>query len=144
MPTDDHELILLITRTTVQIREATRRILARYGLQRPQNLVLDALVDRDGLTPGEIAKRLEVSGPTAVKMAQRMEVNGLVERRRDDPDGRLVRVYLTEQGRKIQGPIQQEIDRIATAAVAGLSDRSRHELIRALETVRDNLRSVKP
>jgi MarR family transcriptional regulator, organic hydroperoxide resistance regulator len=73
-----------------------------------------------------------------------MEVNGLVERRRDDPDGRLVRVYLTEQGRKIQGPIQQEIDRIATAAVAGLSDRSRHELTRALETVRDNLRSVKP
>jgi DNA-binding MarR family transcriptional regulator len=142
--TEDHELILLITRTTVQIREATRRLLARYGLDRPQNLVLDALVEQDGLTPREIAKRLEVSGPTAVKMAQRMEAKGVVERRRDDPDGRLVRVYLTKQGREIQAPIQREIHRIATAAVSGVGARSRDELRRALETIRDNLRSVEP
>jgi MarR family transcriptional regulator, organic hydroperoxide resistance regulator len=139
MRSEDHELVLLITRTTVQIREATRRVLAGYGLQRPQNLVLDALVERDGLTPGEIAAHLEVSGPTAVKMAQRMEANGLVERRRDDPDGRLVRVYLTERGREIQEPIQREIDRIAKTALAGLGPRNRDSLRRSLETVRDNL-----
>jgi DNA-binding MarR family transcriptional regulator len=139
MRSEDHELVLLITRTTVQIREATRRVLAGYGLQRPQNLVLDALVERDGLTPGEIAAHLEVSGPTAVKMAQRMEANGLVERRRDDPDGRLVRVYLTERGREIQEPIQREIDRITKTALAGLGPRSRDSLRRSLETVRDNL-----
>jgi MarR family transcriptional regulator, organic hydroperoxide resistance regulator len=62
MRSKDHELLLLITRTTVQIREETRRLLACYGIQRPQNLVLDALVERDGLTPGELATRLEVSG----------------------------------------------------------------------------------
>ena len=144
MRSDDHELILLITRTTVQIREATRRVLARFGLQRPQNLVLDALVERDGLTPGEIAERLEVSGPTAVKMAQRMEANGLVDRRRDDPDGRLVRVYLTSRGRELQAPIQREIDRVAKEAVAGLSPRSREALKRSLATVQDNLRSLGP
>jgi MarR family transcriptional regulator, organic hydroperoxide resistance regulator len=126
----------------MQIREATRRVLAGYGLQRPQNLVLDALVEHDGLTPGDIAEHLEVSGPTAVKMAQRMEANGFVERRRDDPDGRLVRVYLTEQGRRVQGPIQREIDQIAEKAVIGLSPRSRAVLKRSLETVRDNLRDV--
>jgi DNA-binding MarR family transcriptional regulator len=139
MRTDDHELILLITRTTVQIREATRQVLAGYGLQRPQNLVLDALVDQDGLTPGEIAARLEVSGPTAVKMAQRMEANGLVDRRRDDPDGRLVRVYLTKRGREVQAPIQREVDRIAGRALSGIGPRDRETLRRSLETVRDNL-----
>jgi DNA-binding MarR family transcriptional regulator len=139
MRSEDHELILLITRTTVQIREATRRVLAGYGIERPQNLVLDALVERDGMTPGEIAARLEVRGPTAVKMAQRMEAKGLVERRRDDPDGRLVRVYLTERGREIQRPIQHKIDRLATKALAGLGLRSRETLKRSLQTVRDNL-----
>jgi DNA-binding MarR family transcriptional regulator len=139
MRADDHELILLITRTTVQIREATRRVLAGYGLQRPQNLVLDALFERDGLTPGEIAAHLEVSGPTAVKMAQRMEANGLVQRRRDDPDGRLVRVYLSARGREVQAPIQREIDRIAEHALAGVSPRSHETLRRTLETVRKNL-----
>jgi len=139
MRADDHDLILLITRTTVQIREETRRVLAGYGLQRPQNLVLDALVEQDGLTPGEIAARLEVSGPTAVKMAQRMEANGLVDRRRDDPDGRLVRVYLTKRGHEIQEPILREIDRIAKRALAGIGPRSRETLRRTLEKVRDNL-----
>jgi DNA-binding MarR family transcriptional regulator len=142
MRTEDHELLLVITRTTVQIREATRRVLARHGLQRPQNLVLDALVERDGLTPGEIAERLEVSGPTAVKMAQRMEANGFVERRRDDPDGRLVRVYLTERGRKVQAPIQREVDQLAEKALVGLSHRNREVLKRSLETVRDNVRDL--
>jgi MarR family transcriptional regulator, organic hydroperoxide resistance regulator len=139
MRTDDHELILLITRTTFRIREATRQALAQYDLQRPQNLVLDALAEQDGLTPGEIAARLEVSGPTAVKMTQRMEANGVVERRRDDPDGRLVRVYLTKRGREIQRPIQREIDRIAERAVAGVNARSRETLRRSLETIRANL-----
>jgi DNA-binding MarR family transcriptional regulator len=46
-----------------------------------------------------------VTGPTAVKMDQRMEAKGQVERRRDDRDGRLVRVYLIKKGRSLQGPV---------------------------------------
>jgi MarR family transcriptional regulator, organic hydroperoxide resistance regulator len=137
--TDDHELILLVTRTTFRIREATRRALAGYDLERPQNLVLDALVEQDGMTPGELAARLEVKGPTAVKMAQRMEAKGFVERRRDDPDGRLVRVYLTKRGREVQAPVQREIDRIAERALSGISTRNRETVRRSLETVRENL-----
>jgi hypothetical protein len=67
---------------------------------------------------------------------------GVVEHRRDDPDGRLVRVYLTKRGREIQGPTREEIDRIAREGVAGLSPRSRDVLREALETIRRNLQSV--
>jgi MarR family transcriptional regulator for hemolysin len=142
MTTNDHELILLITRTTLEIRRAVGTALARHGLQRPQNLVLDALAETDGLTPGELARRLEVTGPTAVKMAQRMEANGLVERRRDDPDGRLVRVYLSDRGRELQGPIAAEIDKIAEVAAAGIGARDRDVLRRSLELVRENVRAA--
>jgi DNA-binding MarR family transcriptional regulator len=45
-------------------------------------------------------------------MAQRMEAKGLVERRRDEPDGRLVRVYLTDRGRKVQGPVAKDVERV--------------------------------
>jgi MarR family transcriptional regulator, organic hydroperoxide resistance regulator len=136
---DDHDLILLVTRTTKTIREATTAVLARYGAQPPQNLVLDALVEQDGLTPGELARRLHVAGPTAVKMAQRMEANGLVSRRRDDPDERLVRVYLTDRGREIQPPIAQDIRAVARAATRGLSAEQRSVLFAALNQMRSNL-----
>jgi MarR family transcriptional regulator, organic hydroperoxide resistance regulator len=136
---DDHDLILLVTRTTRAIREATTAVLARYGAQPPQNLVLDALAAQDGLTPGELARLLQVAGPTAVKMAQRMEANGLVSRRRDDPDERLVRVYLTERGREIQRPIAKEIREVARAATRGLSAQQRGVLYAALNQMRSNL-----
>jgi DNA-binding MarR family transcriptional regulator len=135
----DHELIVLITRTTLQIRAAVQRALGDYGLQRPWNLVLDALAANDGLTPGEIAEHLEVSGPTAVKMAQRMETKGLVERRRDDPDGRLVRVYLTPLGREIQAPVRRAVDRVSARAAAGLTAGERTAVTDALTKIRANL-----
>jgi MarR family transcriptional regulator, organic hydroperoxide resistance regulator len=139
MTSSDHELILLITRTTLQIRAAVQRALADYGMQRPWNLVLDALAAEDGLTPGQIAKHLQVSGPTAVKMAQRMESKGLVERRRDDPDGRLVRVYLTPRGREVQPSVRGAVDRVSEQAAAGLTTKDRAAVSRALTKMRANL-----
>jgi MarR family transcriptional regulator, organic hydroperoxide resistance regulator len=135
----DHELTLHVHRTAKVLRGAVGAALAPYRCQPPQNLVLDALASRDGLTPGELARHLECSGPTAVKMAQRMEANGLVVRRRDDPDERLVHIYLTEEGRKLQGPIAAAVGRVAETAFAGLGDREKEALQRAMAVVRDNL-----
>jgi DNA-binding MarR family transcriptional regulator len=83
-----------------------------------------------------------VTGPTVVKMAQRIETNGLVERRRDDPDGRLVRVYLTDGGRELGGTIAAEIDKIAGVAAAGIGARDRDVLRWSLEVVRENVRAA--
>jgi DNA-binding MarR family transcriptional regulator len=128
-----------IARATKALRGTMATEMARFGCQPPQNLVLDALVGRDGLTPGELAKHLGASGPTAVKMAQRMEANGLVVRRRDDPDERLVRIYLTERGRELQGSIAAAVDHVAEAAVTGLDERDKETIWRILAVVRDNL-----
>jgi MarR family transcriptional regulator, organic hydroperoxide resistance regulator len=139
MTSSEHRFILAITRTAISIREGTRVVLARYGAQRPQNLGLDALVETDGLTPGDIAERLMVSGPTAVRMTQRMEANDLVERRRDDPDGRLVRVYITERGREIQPHIRREIEELARQAAAGIPETDRKTTEATLAAVQANL-----
>jgi DNA-binding MarR family transcriptional regulator len=74
-----------------------------------------------------------------VKMAQRMAANGLVVRRRDDPDERLVRIYLTERGRELQGSIAAAVDHVAEAAVTGLDERDKETIWRILAVVRDNL-----
>jgi DNA-binding MarR family transcriptional regulator len=66
-----------------------------------------------------------VTGPTAVKMDQRMEAKGQVERRRDDRDGRLVRVNLIKKGRSLQGPVKKEVHAVAMSATAGLGGRDR-------------------
>jgi DNA-binding MarR family transcriptional regulator len=104
-------------------------------------MMLSALADEDGRTPGELAERLGITGPTVVKAAQRMEAAGLVARRRDDKDGRLVRIYLTERGRSVVQPIEDDIRAIGERATAALTAEQRATLLAALATVSETLRA---
>jgi DNA-binding MarR family transcriptional regulator len=54
--------------------------------------------DRRGPTLGEVAEYLLLRPHSAVELVDRAEAAGLVERKKTDPDGRLVRVELTADG----------------------------------------------
>ncbi len=61
-----------------------------------------AVLDVDGPVPmRSLAQTLDVSQASATGIVDRMEQRGLVERRRDDDDRRVVRVALTDQGRNL-------------------------------------------
>jgi DNA-binding MarR family transcriptional regulator len=133
------EFLTLFTRASKLVRAAADEAYGRHGVRLGQNLLVAALADEDGLTPGELAQRLQVSTPTIVKMAGRMEVAGLLTRRRDNKDARLVRLYLSDQGRAVHGPIEDERLRLQERAIAGLSDTQRRALETALAHVIRNL-----
>jgi MarR family transcriptional regulator, organic hydroperoxide resistance regulator len=133
------EFLTLFTRASKLIRGRADEAYGRHGVRLGQNLLLAALADEDGLTPGELAQRLQVSTPTIVKMATRMESSGLLVRNRDSADARLVRLYLTDHGRAVHGPVEDERLRLQERAIAGLSDTQRRELETALAHVIRNL-----
>ncbi|QGN32220.1 MarR family winged helix-turn-helix transcriptional regulator [Microlunatus sp. Gsoil 973] len=112
--------------------------LRRHGLHLGQNLVLVALVERDGRTPGEIAAETEVTTPTIVKMANRMAASGLLIKKRDTHDNRLVRLHLTPAGRRLAGPVATELQAVDARLTAGLSDAQRRTLLRLLDKVNAN------
>ncbi|MEU0404785.1 MarR family winged helix-turn-helix transcriptional regulator [Streptomyces sp. NPDC006197] len=80
----------------------------RHGVRLGQGRLLAALWKQDGRTPGEVAAALNVTTPTVVKTANRMTAAGLITRRRDDRDNRLVRLWPTDAGRALQEPIEAE------------------------------------
>src|SRR5689334_6853600 len=86
------------------IRRARGRLLAegKEGeLSLSQYQLLDPLERADGPLPvGEIAVGAGVSAPTATRMLDNLEREGLVVRERRDGDRRLVHVRVTAQGRK--------------------------------------------
>ena len=95
------EFLDLHGKTTKALRALAEAAMQRHGLHLGQNLLLAALWERDGRAPGEIAAALRVTTPTVVKMADRMTKAGLLARRRDDRDNRLVRLWLTDAGRAL-------------------------------------------
>lgn len=138
------EFNALFTRASKLMRGAADEAVRRHGVRLGQNLAIAALVEEDGQTPGELAQRLGVSTPTVVKMATRMEATGLLTRRRDERDARLVRIHLTERARAAHGPIQEDLRRLQERATANLTAAEREQFERALAQVIANLEDVVP
>jgi MarR family transcriptional regulator, organic hydroperoxide resistance regulator len=136
------DFVPLFTRASKLMRGAADAAFSRHGVRVGQNLVLEQLWNEDGLTPGDIAQRLGVSTPTVVKMATRMEAAGFLERRRDERDARLVRLYLTDRGRSVRKPLERELERLRKQATASLTAAERRNLESALATIVGNLESV--
>jgi MarR family transcriptional regulator, organic hydroperoxide resistance regulator len=101
--------------------------------------ILRCLWTQDGLTPGEIARRLGLATPTVTRAATRMEAAGLLRREPHPTDRRLVRLRLTERGRSLEKTIAAETDTLTERALATFDPAERQEVIRALRTIRRNL-----
>ncbi|MEU6584716.1 MarR family transcriptional regulator [Nocardia sp. NPDC046763] len=122
-------------RTSKALRALADRDMRRLGLHLGQNHVLAALWEQDGRTPGEMAAALNVTTPTVVKMATRMAAAGLLTRRRDDKDNRLVRLWLTDRGRDLRDPVEADRKALSDNVTADLTDAERRHLMSALEKI---------
>ena len=129
------EFLDLHGRTSKVLRALTEVQLRPHGLHFGQDLVLAVLWERDGRTPGEVAAALHVTTPTIVKMATRMTVAGLLTRRRDDRDNRLVRLWLTDAGQALKEPVQAARQSLEDKVTEGLTETERRSLLKMLATV---------
>ncbi|THA76091.1 MarR family transcriptional regulator [Streptomyces sp. A0642] len=129
------EFLDLHGRTSKVLRALADAAMRRHGLHVGQNYLLAALWERDGSTPGEVAAALNVTTPTVVKMADRMTAAGMLTRRRDDRDNRLVRLWLTDAGRALQKPVEAERRLIEEKVTADLTETERESLLNALTKV---------
>jgi DNA-binding MarR family transcriptional regulator len=135
------DLIRLLTRAQKLLRAAADDAMSAHGVRIGQNLVLEVLWERDGLSPGELAARLHVSTPTIVNTASRMVKDGLISRRPDADDRRLVRLYLTDKARAAQAPIAAARQQLADHALATLTADERDALAVALQKIIDQMQT---
>jgi MarR family transcriptional regulator for hemolysin len=126
------------------MRGAADDAMSRHGVRVGQNLLLEVLWETDGLTPGELADHVHVATPTVVKSATRMEASGLLSRRRDPDDARLVRLYLTDRGRSVRHAIEAERDALERRATAMLTAQERQHLLSALTKIIDAMADTPP
>lgn len=107
--------------------------------------VLALLEMREPLTMSELADELGLGLSNATGVINRMEERGLVGRRDDPTDRRLVRVELTDAGRRLIGEIEAARRDRMTQLFAALGDAQRERVLHAVMDLRDaaeRLRSV--
>jgi len=102
-------------------------------------LVISFLAIKDGVTQQELVNATHMRAPTISVILKKLEDEGIVERKKEEEDMRKFRVHLTEKGRNID---KQNIDRLKAtdaAALNGITDDEKEELMRLLSKIRDNL-----
>ncbi len=70
------------------------------GETAPRWLLLAMLSQQDGLGQGEVSQRFGVDPSRLSRLGQALEEEGLIRRERDPEDNRVVRMYLTDAGRR--------------------------------------------
>ncbi|HXR20532.1 MAG TPA: MarR family transcriptional regulator [Steroidobacteraceae bacterium] len=89
-----------------------REKLAAWSVTPPQYALLKVLWDRDGQSGAAIGSRLVIDSATITGVIDRLEEAGLLERRADDGDRRVHRLFLTARGQGLQEPLDAAMDQL--------------------------------
>jgi DNA-binding MarR family transcriptional regulator len=98
--------------------------------------LLFALGPAEGRLMGEAADALDVAPSALSGLVDRMARAGLVERRRDEADGRAYRLCLTEAGRHARSLAVEGVAELNTRMTEGFSDADLEVVARWLSAVR--------
>jgi DNA-binding MarR family transcriptional regulator len=133
---------LLFTLGEVQrlVRAYADKEAARYGITRAQWAVLAKVERAEGLKQMELAEQMEMQPITLTRLIDRLCDNGWIERRSDDSDRRVNRLYLCNAARPLLGKLSGLRSELTATALAGINPADAHRLLAQLETIKENVR----
>ena len=118
-----------------ELREAFGAMLAEQGATIPTWAVLNAAHDNPGLSQINLATQIGIEGPTIARHLDRMSAGGLVERRRDPTDRRIVRIVLTDAGEDRWAELKQVGEAMEARVTPYLSAEQRSALDEAIVSI---------
>src|SRR5438067_4168937 len=131
------------------LKELTRRYVQRFevnareiSLTLAQCKVLVLLGKNEGVSQARLAELAEVDAMTMVRILDRMEADGLLERRPDPTDRRARCLYLTAKAKPLLAQIWRLSDTTREEVFAGIGKNERDVFMSVLERLHDNLSSL--
>ena len=115
-----------------------------YVITPPQWGALSLLLVHDGMTIGAMSQKRGVDAPAVTGIITRMEQYGLVERRHDREDRRLVKVYLTDEGRDISNTLVSSVGNFEHSMKHGFSESEMDRFLGQLQQLIANASEIGP
>jgi DNA-binding MarR family transcriptional regulator len=128
-------IVFLLAKAYQKAHGNLKKRLHSYGLTPIQFLTLAALVEEDGISAGEIGKRLVLDNATLSGVLDRLADRDWIEKQTDLKDKRLLRIYLTEKAKGLQTELSQEREQANEEILHALSIEEKVLLKRLLRDV---------
>lgn len=116
-----------------------------YVVTPPQWGILSALFfEQQGLPIGALSQKRGFDAPTTTGIVKRLEQSGLAERRHDREDRRVVKVYLTDEGREIMPALFAAVTQFNATMMQSFSSAEQKDFLEKIQQLIANLGAVAP
>jgi DNA-binding MarR family transcriptional regulator len=133
------------------LKDASRLYVQRFdqrarmlGLTLPQCKAIVHLARHEGISQAQLSELTDIEPMNLVRILDRMETDGWLERRNDPADRRARRLYLKSRARPLLERIGELADATRAEAFAGIPPSQAELLIDLLEKVQSNITSLEP
>ena len=94
-----------------------------------QQLLAISTIENSGVEMSYFSKRLGIDNSTATRLIDGLEKKKLVERKRNSSDNRVIKVFLTKRGEKINSSIEFQLEKISHSIEKQFDESSKGEII---------------
>src|SRR5690242_12202733 len=115
---------------------------ARYGITRAQWAVLAKVERSEGMKQQELAEQMEMQPITLTRLIDKLCDNGWIERRGDETDRRVNRLYLKKAARPLLGKLAGLRSELTATALDGISPQDAQRMLTQLQTIKDNVKNA--
>jgi DNA-binding MarR family transcriptional regulator len=126
-------LMYLVKRLEMAERARMEEVLRPHGVTLHQYTALSILERREGLSSAQLARRHFVTPQAMNQMVAAMEREGLIERRPDAANRKILRAWLTERGAQVLRDCHVRVDALEERMLAPLTPEQAGDFQHALE-----------
>jgi len=128
-------MLVALRRVMRAIDLHSRRLQQSHGLTGPQAVIIGEVIGSQGLTAGELARRVNLSQATVTDIVKRLEARGLLCRTRDIRDRRRVLITTTRAGQEIYANAPPLLQQTFVERFESLPDWEQSSLLSAMQRI---------
>lgn len=110
-----------------------------YDLTKGQYLYLVRICENPGIIQEKLAEMIKVDRTTAARAIKKLEINGFIEKKDDEYNKKIKKLFPTEKGESVFPIIKRENDHSNRVALAGFSEKEAETISHLLQRVRKNI-----
>lgn len=129
----------IVDNSTKFITDTFDHILSNKGVTRVQWIALYYLGKKEYINQKELADLMKIKESTVARLIDRMEREGLVQRKRKEEDRRAFRLLLTEKGLTYRKELLPEGELFNDIVSKGISEEEMQAFMMVLKKMRENV-----
>jgi len=126
-------ILFILAKANQKVHGMFKPMFQRYGLTPMQALVLNALYENEGLSAGEIGKRLVLDSATLSGVLERMVEAGWILKKSADEDRRVVNHHLTGRAMEVREELLKAVEDLNSNILSSFKSEERLLLERMLK-----------